>query len=404
MPDEKTIQQKITSYMLAEGIMIDTKVKERKEKLAADCPAALAQEKGAVTVDQKAYLTIMIMEGEKNLETPATKTEGAPSMPASTLSSEEISAITAGLNTNRVQRQLFSTDTVITELVTDKPAPSELIAPGTTGTVNAKSWEKLEEKWKDKVLEDDPSEGGIMSKTNFATLKAAAAAGTPVEVQIGAPSKRPVAVVVQVPSEQGDAKKTVRQDLHEFQNWVVMSTIGYVAATANTAGAKLRYIKPSKDKKDPTVFKPARSVLVFTNRANATFVPSCDVTAEVKADAACKSALAFKVDTGRKKADTVTPIYQTIRATVNAPVKMVKRKTEFVPCLGEVGRSKTAGDLLTPPTAAAMKAISQAQVAAIASLQSKVAAGDFDTITAYGEALKQFAPQGAPAAAASVGL
>lgn len=385
MPSIEEMKQFVSSRLLAKGILQEAEVKTEVAKLAAACPQAVVAEKGLTDDYAKAYWTLQTQEGGN--VTDVTATTQPTAMPSTTVSAEDTKRIVDGLVATKENRNTLSASVVIESLVVDKPAPDQLIAAGTKGIINKKSWENIVAKYADKVLPDDEN---CPSTTNFNLLKQAAEAGTPVDVMIGAQSKRPVAVNLQIPASSGAGKQTVVMNVDQFNNYVVLNTAGWVIATDTTAGAKLRYVKEKKDKKNPNIIHAPRVVLVFTNRANASFEASRNVLPEVKEDTACKSALMFKVDTGRKKDDGVTPIYQTIRVTVNAPVHLTERLPKYTDSLGPVGKAKGAADLLTAPDAKALQSINKAQVAKIAELQSKVAQGDFETISQYGDALKAF--------------
>lgn len=404
-----TLEEKkseVSQWLMAQGLLDKVDCDNKVKELAAACPAAQVQALGLTDDYEKAWETIQIQKGKAS-EVPggaaaaATAVTPATGMPAAPITAQQQRVIAEGLVTTKATRIETSSNTVIETLVYDKPAPAELIQQGTKGVIKKEVWDNILKKYDGKVLADDTDVDGIKSTTNFNLLKAAAEAGTPVEVYIGAQSSRPIAANVQV--ADGTGKKTIPMGLTQLENFVTLQTYGYVLATDHTAGVMIRYIKPKKDPKNPNTIKPGRTVLTWKNKSKATWECSREVTNEVKQDAACKSALCFRVDTGKKRKDGRTPILQTVRVTVHAPVKITKRKPQYN-FLGDIGKG-AAGDLLTAPDAKMMKSINEAQVAKIAELQAKLAQGDFETITEYGDQLKAFGTVPSnPAAAANVAI
>lgn len=404
-PEE--MKKALASYAFAQGFVAPDDVEKFIDKLAAACPQAIADEKGLTDRIAKAHEAMMIEQGNASID--VRQTAPATAMPTSAVTAEEAQAIKAHLSSEYSNLVAASQNTVIRNIVIDNVAPSEVIAAGSTGTINEKSWKAILEKWSGKVMDDDPDNAPnpVKSRTNFETLKAAAESGKAVEVHIGKPSNRVVAVNVQKPTTAGSGAAVQIMNMDDFETFVTLETAGYVMATETNPGAKLRYIKETTDRRDPGVVKPARSVLALTRKAQAIEAGNVDVsrtvTAEMKENAACKSELCFRVDTGKPKAKGPGNITRLIRVTVNAPVKSTVRKPEYVSALGNVGSTKGAGDLLTLPSQKDMEKISKAQVTSIANLRQRIMSGDdIQAQAQYGEQLKAFGVQTAPAAGVTV--
>lgn len=404
-PEE--MKKALAQYAFSSGYVTPEDVESFIDKLASACPQAIADEKGLTDRIAKAYEAMQIERGAATID--VRQTTPATAMPTSSVTAEEAAAIKAKLSNDYSNLVIVSQNTLIKNLVIDNVAPSEVIAAGATGTINEKSWKAILEKWGGKVMDNDPDDApnAVKSRDNFEALKAAAESGKAVEVHIGKASNRVVAVNVQKPATAGSGATTQIMSMDEFENFVTLETAGYVMATETTPGAKLRYIKETTDRRDPGVIKPARSVLALTRKAQAIEAGNVDisreVTSEIKENAACKSELCFRVDTGKPKAKGPGNISRLIRVTVNAPVKSTARKPQYVQALGNVGASKGAGDLLTLPSPKDMQNISKAQVTSIAALRQRImASDDLQAQAQYGEQLKAFGVQTAPAQAVTV--
>lgn len=403
--DEK--QKAIAQYAFSKGVVTPAEVEDFTAKLAAACPTAVAEEKGLTDTIDKAYEAMLIEQGQNTID--ARQTTAPAATPTATVTAEEANAIRQKLASDHNTLMDASQKTVIEELVLDSPAPSEIIAAGTVGMINEKSWKNILDKYADKVMDDDdPSAPNpIKSRTNFNALQEAFNSGKPVAVYIGDQSKKPVALKIKKPASVGAGSASEIMSMKNAENFVVLETAGFVLATESTAGAKLRYIKSSPDKRNPGQVKPARAVLALTNKNKAieagNYSVSKEVTSEIKKDAACKSELCFRVDTGKPKQNGQGNITRLVRVTVNADIKATQRKPEYIQELGSVGAKTGAADLLVVPDAKAMEAINKAQVTKIAALRNKVAQGDdFGLQVKYGDALNAFGVQAAPASNVTV--
>lgn len=405
-----TVEQmnsELASYAFTQGIVAPTEVENFVKKMATACPDAVVKEKNLDSDVAKAYEAMMIEKGQNSPDIHQTSAVAASPAPAAT--AEETQAIRSRLANEHSSLLAVSQGTVIETIVLDKPEPKELIGAGTKGTINEKSWKTIMEKYDGKVLDDDPDDAPnpIKSRTNFNALKAAFESGQQVAVYIGKGSARPVALKVRKPASAGAGGAMQTMSMANFENFVVLETAGFVMATENTVGAKLRYIKAAPDKRNPGQIKQARAVLALSNKQKAIEAGNVDVsrtvTSEIKENASCKSELCFRVDTGKPKQNGSGNITRTVRVTVNAPVKCTVRKGEYVEELGTGDNKSGAGDLLTVPDKKAMEAINKAQVVKIADLRSRVASGDdFDLQVKYGDALSAFGTTAAPAASVTV--
>lgn len=404
-PEEK--KKALAQYAFANGYVAPEDTEKYIDSLSAACPQAVADEKGLTDRIDKAFEAMMIEQGKATID--VRETAAPTAMPTSAVTAEESQAIKAHLATEYQNLVAVSQNTLIKQIVIDNVAPSEVIAAGATGMISEKSWKSIMEKYASAVMDNDPDDAPnpVKSRDNFEALKQAFENGKPVEVHIGNPSNRVVAVNVQKPATAGSGVATSIMNMQEFEAFVTLETAGYVMATESTPGAKLRYVKETTDRRDPGVVKPARSVLALTRKAQTIEAGNVDVsrtvTSEVKENAACKSELCFRVDTGKPKAKGPGNITRLIRVTVNAPVKGTVRKPEYVPALGNVGAAKGAGDLLIMPSQADMAKINKAQVTSIANLRQRIMSGDdIQAQAKYGDALKAFGVQSAPAAAVTV--
>lgn len=402
------MQKALAQYAFANGYVAPEDTEKYIDSLAAACPEAIAQEKG-IADDRiaKAYEAMQIESGKATIDVRSAAPAAA--MPASSVTAEEAQSIRNHLANEYTNLVNVSQGTVIKNIVIDNVAPSEVIAAGTKGTISEKSWKSIMEKYANSVMDNDPDDApnAVKSRDNFNALKAAFEAGQQVEVHVGKPSNRVVAVNVQKPAMAGQGASTQIMNMQEFENFVTLETAGYVMATESTPGAKLRYIKETADKRDPGTIKPARSVLALTRKAQAIEAGNVDVsrtvTTEIKENAACKSELCFRIDTGKAKAKGPGNVTRLIRVTVNAPVKGTTRKPEYMDALGSVGASKGASDLLSIPSKKDMEKINKAQVTNIANLRQRIMTGDDLAAQAkYGDTLKAFGVQQAPAAQVTV--
>lgn len=404
-PEE--MKKALAQYAFAQGYVAPDDTEKFIDRLAESCPAAIATEKGLTDRLSKAYEAMQIENGKATIDVRSAAP--ATAMPAASVTAEEAQAIRSKLADDYQNLVTVSQNTSILKVVLDNVSPSDVIAQGTKGLISEKSWKSIMEKYADKVMDDDPADAPnpVASRTNFNALKQAFDGNTPVEVHIGKPSNRVVAVSIKTPASTGSGAAVQTMNMQELENFVTLETAGYVLATETTPGAKLRYIKETTDSRNPGAIRPARSVLALTRKAQAIEAGNVDVsrtvTNEVKENAACKSELCFRIDTGKAKTKGPGNITRLIRVTVNAPVKGTTRKPEYVEALGNVGSTKGAGDLLTIPSKKDMEKINKAQVTNIAALRNKIMSGDDVAAQAkYGDALKAFGVQSAPAANVTV--
>lgn len=381
----------IAQALISEGIVDVAEVDARIAQMAATCPEATAAEKGLTTDLDKAYEVFLIKNGGAgSASISPTATTAVATAPTESISTAEKQAINKTLYAQHADRVAVSSNSSIEQLVLDRPDPKDWIPAGTTGVIDPKVWENIEKKWADKVVPDDEQ---MPSKTNYEKLKAAAASGSPVEVYIGNLNTKAIGYVARLGSVSGtdNQPKQIKKD--DLCNFLVLDAAGYILASDTKPGVRVRYIKPRNDPRKPGHTIPAKTVLSDANKKAAidagSYIISREVTAESKA-VGLKSALAFKVDTGKVKQNGGGAILRTVRVTVKANIPVLARKAEFVDVFGTGEPIKNA-DLTMVPEGNVAKNISLAQQNAIASLRAKMAQPDsFGEVAPLAEKLSAF--------------
>lgn len=376
--------------LLAKGILTPSDVEAEISKMASSCPEATAAEKGLTTDVDKAYEVMMIQNGT----VAPTSTTAVSTQPTRGVSAAEQKQINMTLIAQQGERSAVSNNSSVDKYVFDRPAPADYIPAGTKGIIPAESWKKIEEEWGGKVLDDDDE---IASKTNFNTLKAAAEAGTPVDVYVGKMSTKAIGYIINKGSAVGASSQPTQMTREQAENFLALETAGYILSSDVKPGLKLRYIKEHASKSKPGTLVPAKTVLADANKKAAveagSYVISREASSESK-ETGLKTALCFKVDTGKPKRNGQGNIIRTIRVTAKATVPVLERKSEFVEVFG-TGKKESNKDLGVIPTGKQLENITLAQQAAIIDLRAKLADPTaIATVGQYSDKLKAFDVQG----------
>ena len=363
----------------SKGILNPEDQEKEIAKMAAQCPEAMAKEKGLVDDVDKAYETMQILT---HAVTDPTKLQvPAATQPSQAVSAEEELRISKTLLQQSQDRAQVSANTSIDELILDRPDPKDIIPAGAKGAIVEKSWNNLMEKINSGTYTVMPDDGDdvdaskrIASTTNFNILKAAFEAGTPVDIYIGGLNTRNIGYVVRKGSAVGSSSEAVQMTREQLTNFVVVETAGYITASDNKPGVKLRYIKGKADAANPGKTTPGKTILADANKKAAieagSYVISREKTSEV-ASTGCKSALQFRVIVKDKfMKDGHTPMTRTLRVSLKADLPTLVRKPQFVDVFG-TGERESNGDLREIPTGEQAKKISEAQRNAIIQLRMK---------------------------------
>ena len=387
-------RQEVAKFLASKGIIAPADVEAEIGKMAGMLAASVAEQKGLTTDVDKAYEVMMT---EKGASAPAaTQTTAVVAQPTDTVSAAEKLAIQKKLLSEKQDRAAVSANTTVEKLILDRPDPAEQIKAGTTGIIKPETWDNIEKKWAGKVLPDDEE---IASTTNFEKLRAAAKAGQAVEVYIGSLNKKAIGYLMNIGTSVGSGnapKQMTREDVNTF---LIMNADGYVLAGETTPGLKLRYVKAKADKKNPGKFTEAKTVLAEANKNAAIEAGNYLVSREVDManvkETGVKSALAFRVDTGKPKANGDGNIIKTVRVTVTANIPTLVRKKDFIDTFG-TGEKVSNGDLKAIPEGKQAQDISLAQQHAIASLCKKLNDPEkFQEVSGIADQLKAFsAPTG----------
>jgi hypothetical protein len=376
----------ISKHLVTKGIITPADVDAEISKMAAQLAPATATEKGLTTDVDKAYEVMLIKNGTSN----PTETTQVAVQPTASISAQEQLQINKTLIAQQKDRAAVSANSSIEQLVLDRPAPADHIPAGTKGIISPEAFKKIMEAYGDKVLPDDDE---CASTTNFNTLKAAAEAGTPVDVYIGKMSTKAIGYIVNKGTAIGSSNAPVQMLRDDMEMFLILDTAGFILASDTKPGVKLRYIKGRPDPSKPGHTIPAKTVLADANKKNAmeagSYVISREVTSEMK-ETGCKSALCFKIDTGKAKANGQGNIIRTIRVTVKANIPVLARKSTFVDVFG-TGEKVSNANLENIPEGKAAENITKAQQLAIANLRAKTTdPAEYASVAVYADKLKAF--------------
>lgn len=378
-----TTEQKkaeLSKWLTTKGILLPADADAEIAKMAQQCPAATATDKGLTTDVDKAYEVMLIMQGSASVA-PTETVAPVATAPVDTVSTAEKQQIARTLAAQGQDRAAVSANSSIDQLILDRPDPKDIIPAGTKGTIVEKGWQSLQDKINNgtyTVMADDSDEveadKRIASTTNYNALKAAFENQTPVEVYVGSLNKKPIGYIVNKGTAVGEGTTPVQMTREQLEQFLVLDTAGYILASDVKPGAKLRYVKASTSKTDPGKTKPGKTMLADANKKAAIEAGSYDVSREKTANVettTCKSALQFRVRIKDKFAkDGTTPLTKTIRVSLKADLPTLERKAKYIDVFG-TGIRESNGDLKEVPTADQAKKITEAQLSAIAALRAK---------------------------------
>lgn len=378
----------LSKMLVTKGIITPADVDAEIAKMAQQLAPATATEKGLTTDVDKAYEVMMIKNGSAVMN-PAETTPAAV-QPTASISAQEQLQITKTLFNQQKDRAAVSANTTIEALILDRPAPADHIPAGTKGIISPEAWKKIEDTYGGKVCANDDD---CKSMDNFNELKKAAADGTPVDVYVGNLSTKAIGYLVNKGTNIGSGTAPVQMTRENLEMFLILDTAGYILSSDTKPGAKLRFIKGRPDPSKPGHTIPAKTVLSDANKKAAmeagSYQISREVTSEMK-ETACKSALCFKIDTGKAKANGDGNITRTIRVTVKANIPVLARKANFVDVFGSCDKKSNA-NLDSIPEGKAAQNISQAQQLAIANLRAKTTDPEaYASVSAYADKLKAF--------------
>lgn len=368
----------LTKYIsVSKGIIDPAAIDAEIAKMAALCPPAQAQEQGATDDVDKAYITMSIETKSVPATQPAGNVSAIATAPVVEMSMEESARIKRTLVSQGNNRVAVSESSSIDAIVLDRPAPAEIIPQGTTAVISKEAWDKIQAKLNAPdgytVLPDDGEEidadKRIASTSNFEKLKAAAAAGTPVDVYVGTQSTRPIGYLVKKGTVTGQDQTPEYMTRDELLNWVAAATAGYIVAKENASGVLLRKVKGGMDAKTHQK-KADRVVLADKHKSAAPMEVSREVTTE-KIPATLKSALCFRVQYKNKfLKDGVTPKTGVVRVSLKSEVFKAERKTKYIDKFG-TGEKNNNKDFLAAPDEKQQEKINEAIALQISMMTAK---------------------------------
>lgn len=390
-------RQEIAKYLAGKGIIAPADVEAEISKMGGMLAASVATQKGLTTDVDKAYEVMMT---EKGAATPApTQTTEVVAQPTDTVSAAEKLAITKKLAAEKQDRAAVSANSSIEKLILDRPAPADQIPAGTKGIIAPETWDNIEKKWAGKIVTDTAEADGFDSMANYNALAAAAKNGTPVDVYIGELNKKSIGYMMNVGTAVGSGNAPVQMTREDASNFLTLQADGFVLAGDTTPGLKLRYVKAKASKTNPGQWTEAKTVLAEANKAAAieagNYVVSREVDSANVKETGLKSALCFRVDTGKPKANGEGNITKVVRVTVKAAIPQLVRKNEFINTFG-TGERQSNGDLKSIPEGKQAQDISIAQQNAIAALCKKLNDPEhYNDVSKFADQLKAFtAPAG----------
>lgn len=400
----------LVNFLAAKGIFEADAVEKEIAKMAEQCPAAVAAEKGLTSVDDKAYETMLILQGGAPSATASTGT--AATDPVQSVTSAQVASITKTLLAQTNDRAATSQSTTIDSYIFDKPAPEEIIPAGTKGILTEKGWTsfmaKVESGEYTVCPDDDESvdEGKrIASTTNFNILKDAYAQKTPVDVYIGQRGTKPIGYNVRRGNTSGVAAQSEQMTREELKNFVILHTAGYILRNGDGPAVTLKSISSKNDNTAPGVKKAARTVLSDVNKKAAVnagmFEVARQVTNEMK-DTSQKAALKVRVIVkGKFQKDGVTPKKLTKTFSVTASTKVTEMKAAYV---DKFSTADKGDNLASVPDKQKLAKLQMMQATAIAELRNKASDPEgMIELQAYAEDLAKFdATAGAQPANAAI--
>jgi len=399
-------KSELASYLVkSKGLLNPADQDAEIKKMAEQCPAATAADKGLVDDVDKAYEVMQITLG--GAVSPTATQAPSATQPTPSITAAEELQISKTLLAQNQERAAVSANSTIESLVLDRPDPKDIIPAGTKGTIVEKGWNSLMEKIEDgtyTVMADDgedvDAEKRIASTTNFNALKAAFEAKQPVDVYVGSLNKKPIGYIINKGTAVGAANAPIQMTRENLEQFLVMDTAGYILASDTKPGAKLRYVKGKADPTNPGKSTQGKTILADANKTAAIEAGSYEVSREkttTLASTGCKSALQIRVKVkGKTMSDGVTPLVRTIRVSLKADLPTLERKAKFIDVFG-TGIRESNSDLTEIPSGDQAKKIAEAQRNAIAQLRQKASdpalvgelAGIADKLAAFDQAPAQ---------------
>lgn len=334
---EDQMRTTVSNYCVGKGIVTPDGVEEEISKMAALYPSATAEAAGLSDL-QRAYAVCMRQNAD-NTPAPTSTVPTAPATPVASVTNEERAAVKQKTLALVQQSKAIRDVAEIKGYLLARPDPAMQKTAKTTGVIDTKSWQKIQDKitkGEYQVMdsyEDPRTKTTVPSKANYEALCAAVAGGTEVEVHFPTWATRPIGYMVDLPAASTEASGTLQTtDLSrkEMLDYLTFKAGGYLGqqSTEQTAHAavRLRMTKERASTKEVGKTIPAQPVLTDINRKEFAKDPThlipvrtVSETTEVKK---MKSELVFKV------IDTTKPLNKkgerpakAIRATVSATVK-----------------------------------------------------------------------------------
>lgn len=328
----------LINYCASKGIFEAAEIEKEIKKMADQCPAATATEKGLTTDEDKAYETMLIMKG--TAPAPTASTNAATTAPVQAATTAQVANITKTLLAQTNDRAATSQSSVIDSYIFDKPAPAEIIPAGTQGILTEKGWTNFMKKIEDGTYtvcpDDDESvdaDKRIASTTNFNLLKEAYEKKTPLEVYIGQRGTKPIGYNVRRGNVSGTAAQPEQMTREELKNFVILHTAGYILRSGNGPAVTLKQIKAKNDNTTPGAAQASRTVLSDVNKKaaveNNMFEVAREVTQEMK-DTSQKAALKVRVFVKDKVNKDGTPKKLTKTFAVTASTHVTQLKEAYV--------------------------------------------------------------------------
>lgn len=333
------------------GIVDPAAVDAEIAKMAAMAPAAQVTEQGASTDVDKAYITMTIQSQGAVAPTGSASPAVSSTQPVASMTAAEELRLKKTLYTSQTDRMQVSENTTIEAIIVDRPAPSAVIPAGSKGVIAADTWEKFLEKMNSAdgfivLPDDDPAklkEGQtpIASTTNFEKIKAAAAAGTPLDVYVGEQNRRAIGYQVKQGTTTGQEQTPVFMNRDHLLAWMTTATLGYTHKDDNKASVIMRKVK---GRTNVATGKTTSDHVVLADKGakEADIIISRDVQTEKEAKT-LKTALNFRIQYKNKTlADGLTPKTGIMRLSLKGvEVFKTSRKPELQEEFGST--DKTGG-------------------------------------------------------------
>ena len=345
--------EELLAYLASKGILDQASTDAEIAKMAAKVPAATVAEKGLTTDIDKAYEVMMIENGMGGSASPAV-TQSAKGAVAPTATSADQAALKSRAVDAAQDRRAVSLNSRLTQYHISRPDPAKQIPAGSKGVIDKESWAKIQAKIDsgeyvipdEVVKKKDKQTITIPNRKNYEALKAAAENGTPIEVHIGAMSKRPIGYDAQIAAGSGSKnERFTRQTMQSFLTFVAYGCIqpeGDAGVRLRQVGASAKADQLNNTVKKMTVIDTNKNVL-FDKGA---YVPVRELS-DTQKEQTVKSELSFYVEvTSKVNAENKHP-QRAIRASIKMNLPVLEMKAEFKDLYGS-----RATDTSTVPTTA----------------------------------------------------